>query len=39
MVASVPQKPMSASFDNTADITASAPAVKFISTSSPSSLK
>ena len=38
IVASVPQKPMSTSFDNTEDITASAPAVKVISTSNPSCL-
>ena len=39
MVASVPQKPMSASFDRTAAITASAPFDRVISTFSPSSLK
>lgn len=35
----MPQKPMSASPDKTADITASAPDAKVISTSKPSFLK
>ena len=39
MVASVPQKPISASPAKTADITLSAPAVRLISTSNPSSSK
>ena len=39
IVDSLPQKPICISFDRTADVTLSAPGVKTISTSRPSSLK